>query len=84
MNQSRVRLRYDHERLIIQSIPLKQVGISLCSLVLALSAGSHLPYGPQAANAIESAAEGIHEERIVLPDPGNNVNSTSGAQADLF
>lgn len=71
MDQSRVRFRYDYERLILYSVPLKQIWISLCSAVLVVTAGALPAHGQQAAQETESTAQGVYEGRVVLPDPKN-------------
>ncbi len=75
MDQSRVRLRYDHKRLIVHSS--RQITRSQSGVVLAVPPVQ----GRQAAKGIESAAEGSYEGRGVLSDPGNHMNSASRPDA---
>ncbi len=71
MDQSRVRLRYDHKRLIVHSS--RQIARSQSGVVLAVPPVQ----GRQAAKGIESTAEGSYEGRGILSDPRNHINSAS-------
>lgn len=71
MDPSRVRFRYDPERLVLYSIPMKQIWVVLCGAVLALTAGALPAQAQQAAKEVESAVQGVYEGRVVLPDPKN-------------